>query len=186
MLAVVIHAASTALLHWLVPGVNPLSEMVSAYLNSEYQWLSRTTFVALACALGFLGTALVLRQTQGAVFWVALVLAAIAVVGLSGVATVPGAARVLAAPSQPAVVLSILLLSLVLRQDAAWQSAGPYLLGISFALIALFVATIVLGTLASAGLGGLANRVVLVLIYLWVILAARGLLVAPAADAAGN
>jgi hypothetical protein len=154
--------------------------MVSAYLNTEYQWLSRMTFAALASSLGFLGLGLVFRQTQGAIFMVALVLVAIAVIGLFGVAVVPSAARVLAVPTQPAAVCAILVLSLVLRQEPA----GPYLLGISFGLIALFFATIALGVLVSAGLGGLANRLVLILIYSWVLVVARGLLVTSVAGAA--
>lgn len=169
--AVAIHAVATVLLHSLVPSVDPLSEMVGAYLNTEYQWLSRITFVALASALGFLGAALVLRQVQGALFIVALVLVATAAIGLLGVAAVPGAVRVFAVPAQPAAVVAILLLSLVLRHEVPWRSAGPYLLGISFALVALFFATIVFRVIVSAGLGGLANRVVLVLIYSWVLLA---------------
>jgi hypothetical protein len=174
--AVAIHAVATVLLHWFVPSVNPFSEMVSAYLSTEYQWLSRITFVALASALGILSTALLLHQTQSALFIVALVLVAIAAIGLLGVAVVPGAARVFAVPAQPAAVAAILLLSLVLRQEAVWRGVGPFLLGISFALVALFFATIVFRVIVSAGLGGLANRVVLVLIYLWVLLVARGLI----------
>ncbi len=177
--AVSIHFGATLLLHWLVPSVNPLSEMVSAYLSSEYQWLSRVTFAALASALGCLGLGLVLRRTQGAAFTVALILVAIAVVGLLGVAAVPSAARALAVPAQPAAVCAILLLSLVLRRQEAWRDVGRYLLGISFSLIALFLATIVLRVLASAGLGGLANRLVLILIYSWVLMVARGLLMRP-------
>lgn len=183
LFAVAIHAVSTALLHWLVPGVNPLSEMVSAYLKTEFQWLSRITFVALACALGFLATALVFRHAQGTIFAVALVLVGIAAIGLLGVAALPGAARAFAVPTQPAVVLAISLLSFVLRQEAPWQAVGPYLLGISIGLIVLFFATIVSRVLVSAGLGGLANRLVLVLIYSWVVLVARELLMTTAAGA---
>lgn len=174
--AVIVHAAATVLLHWLVPSVNPVSEMVSAYLGSEYQWLSRLTFVALACALGFLGLALGLRQLHGLIFAVALGLGAIAVVGLLGVAAMPSAARAFAVPAQPAAVFAIALVSLVLRHEAEWQGVEPYLLGISFGLIVLFFATIVLGVIVSAGLGGLANRVVLILIYSWVLLVALALL----------
>ena len=182
--AVVIHAVATVLLHWLVPSVNPLSEMVGAYLNSEYQWLSRITFAALALALGFLGAALVLRQAQGPLFIAALVLVAIAAIGLLGAAAAPGSVRVFAVPAQPAAVIGILLLSLVLWREVPWQGVGPYLLGISFALVALFFATIVLRVIVSAGFGGLANRVVLILMYSWVLLVARGLIIEADAGAA--
>jgi hypothetical protein len=182
--AVAIHALAIVLLHWLVPSLNPLSEMVGAYLNSDYQWLSRITFAALASALGFLGAALVLHQLQGTLFIVALVLVAIAVVGLLGVAAVPSAVRIFAVPAQPAAVTAILLLSLVLRQEAPWHASGPYLLGIGFALVVLFVATIVFRVIVSAGFGGLANRVVLVLIYSWIVLVARELIIESVAGAA--
>jgi Protein of unknown function (DUF998) len=177
--AVAIHAIATLSLHWLVPSVNPLSDMVSAYLTSEYQWLSRITFVALACALGSLGLGLALRNVRGVAFGVALVLVAIAVIGFLGVAAVPRAARVFAVPTQPATIGAILLMSLVLRRESAWQAVGPYLLVISFGLVALIFATIVLRALVAAGLGGLANRVVLVLIYSWAVLVARGLSATP-------
>ena len=171
------HATATVLLHRFVPSVNPFTEMVSAYLNSSYQWLARLTFVALGCSIGFLGLSLALHQIQGVSFVVAEVLLVIAVIGLSGVAVAPDLAASIARPTQPALVIAILLLSLVLRHEAEWQAAGPILLGISFGLIALFVVTIFFGALVSAGFGGLANRVVLVLIYAWVLLVARGLLV---------
>jgi len=174
--AVAVHAASTISLHWLVPGVNPLSEMVSAYLNTAYQWLSRLSFVALACALGLIATALALRHVQGVMFIIALILVAIAAIGLLVVAVAPGAARTVAGPTQPAAVLALLLLSLVLRHEPAWQSAGPVLLGLSLGLVTLFVVTIMLRVMPAAGLGGLANRAVLVLIYSWIVLVARGLM----------
>ena len=179
--AVVIHAAAMVLLHWLVPSVNPRTDMVGAYLNSDYAWLSRVTFFALACAFASLGLGLILRHTQGTTFTIAVVLAAIAVVGFLGVAAVPAAASLFARPTQPAAIVAILLLSLVLRQEAEWQAVGFYLLGISAMLIAMFLATIVFGVLMSAGFGGVANRVVLVLIYSWVLLVARGLLTPPEA-----
>jgi hypothetical protein len=50
---------------------------------------------------------------------------------------------------------------------------------ISIALLGLFVLVIVLRILVEQGLGGLANRVVVVLIYAWVVLVARGLLAKP-------
>ena len=176
VIAVAIHAAATALLHWLVPGVNPVSEMVSAYLNSDYQWLSRLTFAALGCTFGALSLALALRQTQGILFTVAIVLAAVATIGYLGVAAVPTAVSVFARPTQPATLGAILLLSFVLRREAEWQSVGLFLTSIGFGLIALFLATIIFGALVTAGLGGLANRAVLVLIYTWALLVARGLL----------
>jgi hypothetical protein len=183
--AVAVHATATLLLHWFVPSVNPFTEMVSAYLNSDYQWLSRLTFVALACAFGFLGLSLVLRQIQGASFVIAVVLTAIAVIGLLGVAVAPGLASSIARPTQPVVVVAILLFSLVLRNEGNWQAVGSILLSISLGLIALFVATILLGALASAGFGGLANRIALVLIYAWVLLVARGLLMSSVRQVAG-
>ena len=163
------------LLHGLVPGVDPLSEMVGAYLATEYRWLSRLTFLALGCALGSLGLGLILYQIPGRLFAIAMVFAFVAVVGFIGVATVPDFARNIAVPTQPATVISILLLSLCLKHQPPWVPVSGYLLFISIVLIALFVFTIVLGVLASAGLGGLANRTVLVLIYVWVFIVARRL-----------
>ena len=175
--SVALHALAMVLLHWLVPEVNPLSEMVSAYLSSKYEWLSRITFVALAGAFGTLGLGLALGQIQGRTFTVGVVLTVIATIGFLGVAALPGAARLFAMPTQPATVVAVFLLSLALSRQPAWQTTGSYLLVISFGLIALFLVTIVLRGLVSVGLGGLANRIVLALIYSWVLLVARGLII---------
>lgn len=174
--AVALHGTAMVLLHVLVPDVDPTTDMVSAYLRSEYAALSRFTFLVLGCALASLGLALRSHLSVGMFPRIAAILLLVAIVGFVGVASAPSAARYFGIPTQPATVLSILILSIALRRDPRWSSIGALLVLIGGALTAIFVLTVVLGTLVSFGLGGLANRLVLVLIYVWVVLIAKGLL----------
>ena len=180
------HASAMVLLHLVARDVNPVTDMIGAYLAGPHQLLARSTFLALACALAFLGLALVGRLPAGALARVAMGLLVIASAGFFGVAAAPEAARVLAAPTRPATVISILLLSLALRQQPQWRGVGRLLLGIGTALVALFVVTVGVGTAVLQGYGGLANRVVLALIDFWLLLvASRTLLMPPIAPAGG-
>lgn len=174
--AVAYHAMTMVLLHWFAPEVNPQTDMVSAYLSSPYHWLARSTFLALGCTMAFVGLGLSGRLASSFLLKVSAGLLVVAIVGFIGVSVAPQAARFFGIPTQPATVLSILLLSIVLRREAPWRATGTLLVLIGFSLVLLFALTILTGLLTSMGLGGVANRVVLVLIYSWVVLVARGLL----------
>ena len=174
IIAVAYHASAMALLHLLAPQVDPVTEMVGAYLAGPHQLLARSTFLALACALAFIWLPLAGGVGAGVLARVALGLLAVASAGFFGVAAAPEAARVLAAPTRPATVVSILLLSVALRRQPRWRRLGGVLLPIGTALVTLFVLTVALGTVVSMGYGGLANRVVLALIDSWVVLVAAG------------
>ena len=100
----------------------------------------------------------------------------VAIQAFVGVAMFPESANQIARVAQPAMVLTIIMFSLVLRREPRWASVAAWFLVIPALLVFLFVITIATGYLISIGLGGLANRVVLVLIYTWVVLVARGLL----------
>lgn len=176
MAAILFHAVATALLHLLVPQVDPLADMASAYLYSDHQVLSRCTFLALGVALASLGLALRTHLSSGLLPKAAAALLVVSVVGFIGVAGFPEAAAYFAIPTQPATVLSILLLSISLPRDPLFASVRGILLAIAVALMGLFLLSVVLGTLISMGVGGLANRLVLVLIYIWVALVVRGFL----------
>jgi hypothetical protein len=180
--AVILHAATTVLLHWLVPQVDPVSELMTAYLSSEYQVLSRVGGLAFGCAMGSLAVGLYFHRISGVWFKVALVLAAVAVIGFLVLAAAPDAVGFLAGAVRPAMVLTVLVLSLRLRRETPWQVVGPYLLAMVIGVVSLFV---LLGIFLSAGLGGLANRVVLVLLYTWILLVSRGLLLTPVQEDAG-
>jgi hypothetical protein len=177
--AVAWHGFALVALHVLAPQVNPLADMVSAYLGTPYQLMARSTFLAFAVALAALVLGLRSFLPPGVLPKVGVVLLGLAVIGFVGVAVAPGAALYFAIPTQPATIIGMLLLSLALRREARWRPAGGALVAISIALLGLFVLVIVLRILVEQGLGGLANRVVVVLIYAWVVLVARGLLAKP-------
>ncbi len=171
------HALAMVSLHVLVPEVSPLSDMVGDYLSSPSQLLSRTTFLALAGALASLAFGLRPALPSGLRSSVATGLIVVAIPAFVGVAMLPGSANQIARVAQPAMVLTIIMFSLVLRGEPPWRSVGAWLLVIPALLVFLFVITIATGYLISIGLGGLANRLVLVLIYTWVVLVARGIII---------
>lgn len=175
--AIIYHLLAILFLHGLEPDVDPLVDQVGAYLRGQYQPLARTTFLALACALSALGLGLRTYLPSGMPSRITIVLLVAAVVGFLGVSAAPEYARYFAIPTQPAAVLTIVMLSFLLRRQRRWQPVGAILMTIGAVLAVLYVATVVLGITVALGLGGLANRIVLVLIYTWVVLVSRGLLV---------
>ncbi len=176
VVAIAYHCFATSALHVLVPSVDPVSEMVGTYLGSEYALLSRSTFLALGIAMVALYMALRGYVRRGPLERTAKILLSIAVIGFVGVTLFPSYARYLAIPTQPSTVVSLLLFSLLLCRLPRWSGIGAWLVVIGLALVGLFVLTVATGILAAAGYGGLVNRIVLVLIYAWIILAAWPLL----------
>ena len=164
------------LLHVLVPEVSPLAGMVGDYLDSPYQLLARSTFLALAGALTALAVGLHPVLPSGPRSSLASVVIAVAIPAFVSVAVFPASADEIARVAQPSLVLTVIVFSLVLHRLRPWNSVRKWLLLIPGLLVFLFVITIATGLLISLGVGGLANRGVLVLIYTWVVLVARGLL----------
>jgi hypothetical protein len=163
-------------LHILVATVDPMSDRVSDYLSSDHAVLARSTFLALGIALAALGLGLRPYYPRSVLSRTSVALLLVAVVGFVGVAIAPQAARYFGIPTQPAAVLSILLLSIGLRQQPRWSRVGTILVLIGGGLLTIYLFTIVLGVLVSLGFGGLANRAVLILIYTWVAFVALGML----------
>jgi hypothetical protein len=182
MSAVIFNATGTVLMHWLVPEVDPVSELLTAYLDSEHRWLSRAGVFSQGLAVGALGLGLYFRRITGMWFKIALAFAAVTAIGSLAFAVAPEAniTRV----GRPAGVLTIVTLSLRLRHERPWQAVGPYLLAIVIGVIALFIFIFGLTSL-SAGLAGLGHRAALLLILTWILLVSRGLLAAPVREEAG-
>jgi len=174
--SVAYHAVAMGRLHVLAPEVSPSGDMVDAYLSTPYRTLSRTTFLALAGILGAIGlglrSALPVRRSSTVASWL-LILSAL---GLLAVTLAPSAVGAVGAVVRPVTLLSIVVGSSTVRRHPPWRRVGLALVAIAVALVATFAVTF--GLLVELGLGGLANRVVLVLIYAWSLLVARGL-VAP-------
>jgi len=175
--SVAYHAVAMGLLHGLAPEVSPLSDMVGAYLSTPYAGLSRTTFLALAGALGGLGLGLSSALPSSRSSIVVSGLLVVSGIGFLAVALVPSGVGSIGSALRPVTLLSIAVGSSTLRRHPPWRRMGLALVTIAVSLVATFAVTF--GLLVELGLGGLANRVVLMLIYAWSLLVARGL-VAPA------
>jgi hypothetical protein len=173
--SVAYHAVAMVLLHVLAPEVSPSGDMVDAYLGTPYRALSTSTFLALGGILGSLGlglrSALPPRRSSIVVSGL-LVLSAI---GFLAVTLVPAAVGSIGSALRPVTLLSIVVGSSTVRRHPPWRRSGLALVAIAVCLVATFAVTF--GLLVKLGLGGLANRVVLVLIYAWSLLVARGLVV---------
>ena len=174
--SVAYHVLAMVALHVLQPEVSPLSAMVGAYLAGPYQTLSRTTFLAFALAFGALAVG-VGSSLTGRRSFAATALLGFSALGFGGVFLFPERVTQVGAVVRPITLATMLRLSLVLRREPRWAPRGGGLVVVSVSLVLLFVVTF--GWLLDLGLGGLANRVVLVLIYIWIVLVAWGLFGAP-------
>ena len=174
--AVFYHGLAIVTLHLLASNVNPFTDMVDAYLQGPYRLLARSTFLAFAFAFGALalGIASVLPSS-----WLKtgiLILLVLAVIGFLSVFILPEASHIITTPTRPATLFAVILLSFAVRDIDYWQPITPFLLGISITLVCLFIFTLVFGTASKINLNGLTNRIVLILLYCWIIIVARSLL----------
>lgn len=170
--SIVYHAVAIVSLHVLQPGVSPLSEMVGAYLAGPHATLSRTTFLAFGLAFGVLAVG-VGSLLAGRQYFVATALLGFSALGFGGVFVFPERATQFGAVVRPLTLATMLTVSFLLRREPRWAPRGAALVVVSMLLVFLFLLTF--GWLLDLGLGGLANRLVLVLIYIWIALVAWGL-----------
>lgn len=161
-----------AALHVVEPEISPLSAMVGAYLAGPHATLARTTFLAFALAFGALAVG-VRESLAGWRSFAATALLGFSALGFGGVFLFPERAAQFGVVVRPITLATMLTVSLVLRRDPRWAPRGAALVVVSALLVVLFVVTF--GWLLDLGLGGLANRLVLVLIYIWIVLVTRGL-----------
>lgn len=167
MVAIGAHAVLLTLLHVLAPEVDPLSDMLGAYLGTGHASLARATFLAFSVNFGCLAAALVLVGVRGVAARLGVASLALAAVGFLLVFSLPEYGAWLARPTRPLTVLGTLFVGLGVRRLPRFRAVRVPLVAAPSVMLALFVGTIVLGVVEDAGLGGLANRVVVLLIYVW-------------------
>lgn len=173
------HSLAMVSLHVLMPEVSIVSGMVGEYLAGPYQTLSRTTFLAIACALATTAVGLNPSLPAGAWSGVAKALIVLSILGFLGVTGFPAAAPQIGMVTRPATVLALIALSFLLRKERGWARVAGALMTVSILFVVLFLATF--SFLVHVGLGGLANRAALLLIYAWVVLVACELVRTPRA-----
>lgn len=179
------YVAAIALLHWLRPDVNPAGRILSEYAIGPYGLLMTSTFLALSLAFLSLGMGLrrsipVAAQSTagiGLLFLAAFVTAVAGIfptdVGVWKPVTPAGWVHRIAGAGVafPSMTIAALLVSWRLRRDAGWRDLAwvGTLVGsvglLLFAAIPLF--------LFERGLAGASQRILLILIFLWMLVLAQ-------------
>lgn len=177
--AVAYHSVAFAALHVLEPQVSPTRSLIGDYSPTDSGWLAASTFVAFAVVWAAVALALS-GPTQSMVLVAGRVLFAVAAVGLPVAAFVPSAAdprtkSALATAlnlTRPGLFVGILLVSIALARLPEWEGASWSL--VILAVVAFAVMMLSVRFLLDAGLAGVGQRVVFLLVYAWVLLVALG------------
>ena len=179
-------------MHVLEPEFSPLSAPGSAYVLGAYGAWMTTTYLALSAALlsaGFGVAVNVPRSGATRIACAAFVIAAVGAV-LAGVFPMdfPGPPRTMSgrlhalggALSFPSWVLGTFLFSVSIRRDRRWAQRS----GTLFALAVVSIGTLVVLLLSVSllGFGGYAQRLLIGLLFAWMIVAALHLVRSSAED----
>jgi hypothetical membrane protein len=184
--SVVYYVSVISAMHLLEPEFSPIRAPMSAYVLGAYGPLMTTTYFVLSA--GLLGVAFGLVRTLGrtrvARIAFAVVLVAAAGVSLAGifpmdfpppVRTSSGRLHALGGGMAfPGMTVGLSLFSLSLRRDIYWRSVSTKLLALSAGMIAAF--RLMAASIAVLGYGGYAQRLFILVLFSWMIVAGRHLL----------
>lgn len=185
--AVGAHAVLFLTLHALEPGLDPVASIISDYAQTESAPLVVAAFLAFAAVWGSLAVALSAPPSNA---WLLagrglFALAAIAIViaavfpETADPRTGTAIARIQNLLARPGLFVGVLLVSWGLRRAPGWERLANWLLGMAFGAVALLGATIIV--LLPSGVGGIGQRAVFVILYLWVWLIGRRIARSPKA-----
>lgn len=172
--AVCVHALLFLTLHALERGLDPLVSIISDYAQTDSGSLAIAAFLAFATVWGVLTVALSAPPRN------AWLLAGRGLFALAAFAIVIAAffpqtadprtgsviARIQNLLARPGLFLGAVLVSWGLRRTPGWEDLAIKLIGIALGAAALLGATI--AVLLQYGLGGLGQRAIFILLYLWV------------------
>ena len=182
-------------MHFLQPELDPLTVPMSVYVLGAYGFLMTTTFFVLCAGLLGVGFGLIRTLPRTRLTTVAVALTVIASVGflIAGIFPTDWPPPMRSTSSQlhglggllafPAVTIAAVLFSLKFRSDEYWRRASVAALALSTGIAATFASFYVL-IAASIAEGvedrapdflGLAQRVFLALLLVWMILVGRHL-----------
>jgi hypothetical protein len=179
IVAAVTHAVLFLGLHLFEPGMNPLSSIISDYSQTAHAGWATAAFVAFGFIWGamavVLSAAAESKGVQVGRVLFALAMVAILVAAISPETADPrtgsAVARIQNMVARPGLFLGVLLASVGARRVTGWEAVGGKLVGLATAAIVVLVATI--GFLLEMGLGGGGQRILFLILYLWVWTAAR-------------
>ncbi len=174
------HALGFIALHFLEPELRVSSSIISDYGATDSAWLATLAFLLFGAVWAALAFALSGSVASSRALSAARGLFLLAAVSIFATAVFPEHAdprtgslfsTVQNILTRPGLFLGILLTSLGLRSEPRWREVGLVLVLISTACIIVLLATV--GLLLEAGLGGYGQRLIFVLVYLWVFLLTR-------------
>lgn len=173
------HAVLFASLHAVEPDLSPAASLLSDYGQTEHAPLATGAFVAFAVVWGALAVALSGASGRRAVLvgrsLFALAMAAILLAAFFPATADPRTSSVIARVqnlvARPGLFAGMLLISTGLRGTAGWANVAKTLLVVAGAATVLLVTTVAF--LLDAGLGGIGQRTLFLLLYAWVWVVAR-------------
>lgn len=165
------------LLHVLRPDYTPVNHMISDYAVGSYGWVMVSFFVAMSAGLLMLAAGLMRNGPRSPGARLALVLLAIASIGLLVSAAFP--TDIEGAPSTRAgdihalsflvnvvsIIVAIVLLSISFGSDSRWRTLRGSALTLSALILMAFVFQAY--TLFNPGPHGVANRLFITLLLAW-------------------
>jgi hypothetical protein len=173
------HALLFLVLHVLEPELSPAASILSDYGQTEHAPVAITAFIAFAVVWGALAVALSGASAGRSVlvgrFLFALAMAAILVAAIFPSTADPRTGSVIARVqnlvARPGLFVGVLLISIGLRGAAGWDQMARTLIVVAGTATVLLVLTV--GLLLAAGLGGVGQRALFLLLYFWVWVVAR-------------
>lgn len=177
---VLAHATAFAALHVLEPQVSSSAGIISDYARTDSAWLAAVAFLLFAGVWASVAIALGAVPSHGRLLLVGRGLLALAVLGITFGAIFPAAAdprtgsslaRLLNLVARPGLFVGLLLVSLALLVRPGWERVGRLLTGLATLGLSLLVVTV--GYLLERDLGGVGQRALFVVVYVWVVLLGR-------------
>lgn len=170
------HLTLFALLHWLEPQLGVKASIISDYGETGSAWIGSLAFLAFAAV--WLALAIALQAAAPANAWLTTgrVLFALSVGSIAAGAVFPEMmdprtggplARIVNLLARPGLFLGIVLVSVGLRSVPGWGDVSTLLIGLSVAAAVLLPVTV--AVLLERGVGGVGQRAIFLLLYVWVV-----------------
>lgn len=178
IICILAHGLIFGLLHFSESQLNPSSSIISDYFHTSSAWL--VTIALLFFALGWISISIALVEApQSRLISVGRVLFVLAfisiIIGVLFPASIDPRTGSLLSKIQnllarPGLFLGVLLISLGLLGKSGWEIQSRILLTLSITASILLVITI--KVFLPRGLGGIGQRLIFLLLYIWIWLAA--------------
>ncbi|MCB0664560.1 MAG: DUF998 domain-containing protein [Saprospiraceae bacterium] len=187
LVSMVTHLLSFSFLHYLEPQLNPATSLISDYTQTPGAWLASLSFIFFAT--GWASLSIALSDVSGSRFVaIGQLLFFLAFISILAGTVFPSSmdprtgtvlSKIQNLLARPGLFIGILLISKGLSKKAEWRTVASTLLFLS--IFALILLGLTIGILIPKDLGGIGQRLVFLLLYIWIWLVASHLLHLPSA-----